>query len=85
MSIKTMNIALPNSLKSFVKDRVASGGFGTVSKYVRELIRADKKQLAKQQIEAEILRGLASGDARPMTKRDWQKLHARVSKRSLKR
>jgi len=83
--METMNIALPDSLKSFVKERVTSGGFGTVSEYVRDLIRADKKQLAKQQIEAEILRGLGSGNARPMTKRDWQHLHANVAKRTAKR
>jgi len=82
--METMNIALPDALKSFVKDRVSTGGFGTVSEYVRDLIRADKKQLAKQQIEAEILRGMASGEARPMTKRDWQRLHAKISTRRTK-
>jgi antitoxin ParD1/3/4 len=83
--METMNIALPDTLKSFVKDRVVSGGFGTASEYVRDLIRADKKQLAKQHIEAEILRGLASGNTRPMNKRDWQQLHAKVTKRPAKR
>lgn len=83
--METMNVALPDKLKSYVRDRVANGGFGTVSEYIRELIRADQKQLAHEQIEAEILRGIASGEARPMTKRDWQKLQAKVTKRSTKR
>jgi antitoxin ParD1/3/4 len=83
--METMNIALPDALKSFVKERVAAGGFGTVSEYVRDLIRADKKQLAKQQVEAEILRGLASGEPRPITRRDWQQLHSKISKRRGKR
>lgn len=82
--MKTMNIALPDGLKSFVKDRVATGGYGTVSEYMRELIRADQKQLAKQQMEAEALRGMASGPVKVMSKRDWQQLHAAIGKRSAK-
>ena len=83
--METMNIALPETLKSFVKNRVTDGGFGTASEYIRELIRADQKQLAKQQLESEILRGIASGEARAITKSDWQRLHAKVSKRTNKR
>jgi antitoxin ParD1/3/4 len=37
-----MNISLPESLKSFVDEQVASRGYGTSSEYVRELIRADQ-------------------------------------------
>lgn len=83
--METMNIALPSALRTFVKERAAAGGFGTVSEYMRDLIRADQKQFAKAQLENEILRGLASGDAQPMTKRDWQRLHANLSKRATKR
>ncbi len=36
-----MNISLPEMLKSFVDEQVASRGFGTSSEYVRELIRKD--------------------------------------------
>jgi hypothetical protein len=42
---------------------------------------AERRQLAKHQLEAEILRGITSGDARPMTKRDWQRLHIKLTKR----
>lgn len=38
----TMNISLPESLKSFVDEQVATRGYGTSSEYVRELIRADQ-------------------------------------------
>jgi len=45
-----MNISLPESLKSWVDDQVASRGFATSSEYVRELIRRDQ--------DRERLRGL---------------------------
>jgi antitoxin ParD1/3/4 len=42
-----MNIALPESLETFVRERVADGGYSSVSEYVGELIRADQKERLK--------------------------------------
>ncbi len=38
----TMNISLPDTLKSYVDVQVNSRGYGTSSEYVRELIRRDQ-------------------------------------------
>ena len=46
----TMNISLPEQLKSFVDEQVERRGYGTSSEYVRDLIRRDE--------ERERLRGL---------------------------
>ena len=43
--MSTMNISLPDSLKSFVDEQVSRRGFGTSSEYVRELIRKDQDRL----------------------------------------
>lgn len=43
--MSTMNISLPEALKSFVDEQVGSRGFGTSSEYVRELIRKDQERL----------------------------------------
>ena len=43
--MSTMNISLPEALKSFVEEQVNSRGFGTSSEYVRELIRKDQERL----------------------------------------
>jgi antitoxin ParD1/3/4 len=40
--MSTMNISLPEALKSFVDEQVSQRGFGTSSEYVRELIRKDQ-------------------------------------------
>ncbi len=43
--MSTINITLPDSLKSFVDDQVARRGYGTSGEYVRELIRKDQDRL----------------------------------------
>lgn len=43
--MSTMNISLPDSLKSFVDEQVSQRGYGTSSEYVRELIRKDADRL----------------------------------------
>ena len=53
----TMNISLPESLKSFVDKQVAGRGYGTSSEYIRELIRADRD---RQNLRTLLLDGAAS-------------------------
>ena len=74
----TMNIALPETLKEYVQMRVNEGGFGSVNEYVGELIRADQKQKVLAALEAEVLKGLRSGSAEPMTEKDWAEIRGEV-------
>jgi antitoxin ParD1/3/4 len=53
--MSTMNISLPDSLKTFVDEQVSQRGYGTSSEYVRELIRKDQDRVK--------LRGLLEGAA----------------------
>jgi antitoxin ParD1/3/4 len=55
--MSTMNISLPEALKSFVDEQVAGRGYGTSSEYVRELIRADQD---RQRLRKLLLDGAAS-------------------------
>lgn len=41
----TMNISLPDKLKTFVDEQVEARGFGSSSEYVRALIRRDQERL----------------------------------------
>jgi antitoxin ParD1/3/4 len=40
--MSTMNISLPESLKSFIDEQVSQLGYGTSSEYVRELVRKEQ-------------------------------------------
>ena len=53
-----MNISLPDMMKAFVEEQVQSGGFGTVSEYVRDLVRHDQKERSQDRPEALLLEGL---------------------------
>ena len=55
--MSTMNISLPESLKSFVDEQVNQGGYGTSSEYVRELIR---KEQDRRHLRGLLLAGGAS-------------------------
>lgn len=56
----TMNISLPDSLKSFVDDQVGTRGYSTSSEYVRELIRRDQD---RQRLRDLLLQGAESPPA----------------------
>ncbi len=58
----TMNVSLPETMKSFVEERLESDGYGTASEYIRDLIRADQKRRAEAQLEALLLERLRSND-----------------------
>jgi antitoxin ParD1/3/4 len=83
--METMNIALPETLKEYVQKRVASGEFSSNSEYIRELIRLDQRQAAQSRLEAELLKGLASGPSKKMTSHEWQELRDRVLKTGKRR
>ncbi len=40
--MSTMNVSLPEELRSFVDAQVEDGRYGSTSEYVRELIRRDQ-------------------------------------------
>lgn len=62
----TMNISLPEAMKAFVEEQVNSGGYGSASEYVRELVRRDQKERAQARLEALLLEGLESGEPLPL-------------------
>jgi antitoxin ParD1/3/4 len=84
-AMETMNIALPKAMKVFVQTQVEHRGYSSASEYIRELIRADQDERAWNALEAEILKGLQSGKATPMTRDDWKAIRQAVHKRRTKR
>ncbi len=79
--METMNIALPDSMKHFVQERVTAGGYSSVSEYIRELIRADQKRSAQERIDALLLEGLASGKPVAVTPEYWEEKKRRLRER----
>jgi len=66
--MSTMNVSLPDELKTFVDTRVSSGHCGTSSEYVRDLIRKDQ---ARQHLRERLAEGLASPSVGEANARFW--------------
>ena len=77
----SVNISLPEILKDYIDEQVVNGGYGTVSEYIRDLIRQDREQRSQKKLESLLLEGLDSGDATPMTSEDWDAVRDAVKSR----
>jgi antitoxin ParD1/3/4 len=57
-----MSFALPEELRSYVDERVASGDYGNTSEYLRELIRRDRQEQSINRLRNLVAEGLESGE-----------------------
>jgi len=72
----TVTISLPESLKEFIDQQLATKGYGNVSEYFRSLLREAQKEEAEARLEALLLEGLAGGGDIPLTPEFWKDLKA---------
>lgn len=78
----TMNISLPEEMKSFVETQVQQGGYSTASEYLRELIRdAQKKRIADERLEKLLLEGINSGPGIEVTPEYWEERRRELERR----
>ena len=77
--MSTVNISLPDTLKSFVDEQVATRGFETGSEYIRELIHKD---LDCQHLRGLLLEGAQSAPADPADDIYFDGLRTRVQNRT---
>ena len=68
----TMNVSLPDPMKTWVEDQTTSGRYANTSDYVRDLIRRDQdRQAGIAELQRLIDEGLASGPAEPFDMAAW--------------
>jgi antitoxin ParD1/3/4 len=78
----TISISIPDEMKALVEEQAAKCGFGTVSEYMRVLIRGvQERQAERECVDALLLAGLDSGPASPLTPVEWESIHQEVHKR----
>jgi len=80
--MSTMNVSLPEELKSYVDERVSQSGYSTHSEYIRELIRQDQRQEAARKLAGMIAEGLNSRPTTPVDSAYWKKKRAIARKHS---
>ena len=73
--MSTMNISLPDTLRSFVDEQVSQRGYGSSSEYVRELIRNDQDRL---RLRGLLLAGTETAPTAPADDAYFEELRKRV-------
>jgi len=80
--VTTMNISLPETMKSYVDTQVETGGYSSSSEYVRDLIRRDQIAKAEKILAEKILEGINSPIAIELTDENreayWAEKHAAI-------
>ena len=76
--MKTMNVSLPDTMRDYIEQQVKTRGYGSVSEYIRDLIRQDQKRKAKEHLETLLLDGIDSGTATLMSDQDWTEIRQAV-------
>ena len=77
----TMNISLPDEMKAFVEVQATQKGFGTVSEYIRAIIRDVQEQdLEREQLDALLLEGINSGPGTLLARSDWDHIRREGAK-----
>lgn len=78
----SLHVSLSDKMRSFVEDRIRGGEYHNHSEYVRDLIRRDQRRRAREKVDALLLEGLSSGEARPLNAEDWQAIREEVRLRA---
>jgi antitoxin ParD1/3/4 len=77
MGLSTINISIPETMKTDVEEIIASEGYGNTSEFFRDLVRTYIRQRKEKKLEALLLEGLRSGTATPFTKSDLEDIRRR--------
>ena len=80
-SISTINISIPESMKTEVDEIVATEGYGNTSEFFRDLVRGYLRQRRERKLEDLLLEGIRSGDSTVFTKKDLRDIRERGLKR----
>jgi len=54
MKRSTFNISMPETMRKYVEQRAGGGGYGSVSEYIRELIRQDQDLVRRAPLATEL-------------------------------
>lgn len=77
--MSTMNISLPEELRSFVDSQVSHGDYTSSSEYMRELLRKEKDRVRLREL---LLEGLASPlNEEPMDSKYFDRLRKRIAEK----
>lgn len=81
MSITTLNISMPETMRAEVEKVVATEGYGNTSEFFRDLVRDYLKERQERRLEKLIVEGIESGEPTPLTSDDFTAIRERGIRR----
>ena len=81
----TVNISVPDSMKTFIDEQVVKGGYSTTSEYIRQLLRQAAERVAQARLETLLLEGLDSGEPIEINDDWWQQKRIQLLERLRKK
>jgi antitoxin ParD1/3/4 len=81
----TVNISVPDSMKAFIDEQVAKGGYSTTSEYIRQLLRQEAERVDQARLETLLLEGLDSGEPIEINDDWWQQKRLQLLERLRKK
>jgi antitoxin ParD1/3/4 len=81
MNNTTLHISLPEPLVESAKERAENERFGTLSDYVRSLIRDDLRQMEEKKLEHMLLEGIRSGRGIEFGSKEWKEFRKSLVKK----
>jgi antitoxin ParD1/3/4 len=76
----TMNVSLPDAMKTWVEERSRTGRYSNASDYVRDLIRRDQDRAAKiARMQTLVDEAVASGEGQRTMEQIEKEAQARLS------
>ncbi len=75
---ETMTISLPPEMREWIDRLVESGGYASVSEYLRELVRVDSRKRLQDEVSQILLDSISSGPGKPITPEFWDSIRSDV-------
>ena len=79
--VGSLQVNLSDDVEVQLDRQMRAAGFEDRSAYVEALLKADRRRLAQEKLEAELLRGLDSGPSEEMTDEVWARIDREVERR----
>ena len=76
----TLNISFPDTMQTFIEQKVVQGNYGTADEYIRQLVREDQRRAAQERLEELLMEGLNSGPPIEVTEDFWTQKEAELLK-----
>lgn len=76
----SVNVSLPQSMRTFLRARMREGGCANLSKFVRHLIRQEQRAADVERVQALLEEGLARG-TKEMDAAEWASISAEARAR----